>query len=323
MAEHGIEPIDLVVVNLYPFASDPGIELIDVGGPAMVRAAAKNHAHVGVVVDPADYGPVLAELRAGRPAVGGDAAPAGPDGVRQHRRLRRRDRGLARRATTPADEPTPATALPATLDAAARAGPGAALRREPPPGRRPLPARRGVGLVGHRRPARRQGAQLPQPVRRRGGVAARPPLRRAGLRDRQARQPVRRRRRRRHHHRLRAGPRVRPGQRVRRHRRRSTGRCPSASAEALAPVFTEVVVAPGYDEDALAALTAKTNLRVLTRRAARPAGARHPPRRRRAAGAAARPGHHRPHAWWVVTGDPADRRAVGRPRVRLDGRAPP
>jgi phosphoribosylaminoimidazolecarboxamide formyltransferase/IMP cyclohydrolase len=61
---HGIEPIALVVVNLYPFASDPGIDLIDVGGPAMVRAAAKNHAHVGVVVDPADYGPVLDELAA-------------------------------------------------------------------------------------------------------------------------------------------------------------------------------------------------------------------------------------------------------------------
>jgi phosphoribosylaminoimidazolecarboxamide formyltransferase/IMP cyclohydrolase len=65
MEHHGIEPIDLVVVNLYPFSSDPGIELIDIGGPAMVRAAAKNHAHVGVVVDPADYEPVLAELRAG------------------------------------------------------------------------------------------------------------------------------------------------------------------------------------------------------------------------------------------------------------------
>ena len=60
---HGIEPIALVVVNLYPFADDPGIELIDIGGPAMVRAAAKNHAHVGVVVDPAEYEPVLDELR--------------------------------------------------------------------------------------------------------------------------------------------------------------------------------------------------------------------------------------------------------------------
>ena len=63
MDHHGIEPIDLVVVNLYPFSSDPSIELIDIGGPAMVRAAAKNHAHVGVVVDPADYEPVLEELR--------------------------------------------------------------------------------------------------------------------------------------------------------------------------------------------------------------------------------------------------------------------
>jgi phosphoribosylaminoimidazolecarboxamide formyltransferase/IMP cyclohydrolase len=59
----GIEPISLLVVNLYPFSSEPGIELIDVGGPAMIRAAAKNHAHVGVVMDPAQYEPVLSELR--------------------------------------------------------------------------------------------------------------------------------------------------------------------------------------------------------------------------------------------------------------------
>jgi phosphoribosylaminoimidazolecarboxamide formyltransferase/IMP cyclohydrolase len=65
LAQYGIEPIDLVVVNLYPFRSDPSIELIDVGGPTMVRAAAKNHAHVGIVVDPADYDVVLDELRAG------------------------------------------------------------------------------------------------------------------------------------------------------------------------------------------------------------------------------------------------------------------
>jgi phosphoribosylaminoimidazolecarboxamide formyltransferase/IMP cyclohydrolase len=64
MERYGIEPIDLVVSNLYPFSSDPSIELIDIGGPAMVRAAAKNHAFVGVVVDPADYAPVLDEIRA-------------------------------------------------------------------------------------------------------------------------------------------------------------------------------------------------------------------------------------------------------------------
>jgi len=61
-AQH-IAPIDLVVCNLYPFSSNPSIELIDVGGPTMVRAAAKNHAHVGIVVDPADYAAVLGELR--------------------------------------------------------------------------------------------------------------------------------------------------------------------------------------------------------------------------------------------------------------------
>ncbi len=64
MAEYGIDPIDLVVCNLYPFATDPSIELIDIGGPAMVRAAAKNHQFVAVVVDPADYVVVLDELRA-------------------------------------------------------------------------------------------------------------------------------------------------------------------------------------------------------------------------------------------------------------------
>ena len=58
----GIAPIDLVVCNLYPFSSDPSVDLIDVGGPTMVRAAAKNFAHVGVVVSPSDYPVVLEEL---------------------------------------------------------------------------------------------------------------------------------------------------------------------------------------------------------------------------------------------------------------------
>jgi phosphoribosylaminoimidazolecarboxamide formyltransferase/IMP cyclohydrolase len=59
----GIGLVDLVVCNLYPFADAPSIEMIDVGGPTMVRAAAKNHEHVAVVVDPGDYGAVLDELR--------------------------------------------------------------------------------------------------------------------------------------------------------------------------------------------------------------------------------------------------------------------
>ncbi len=72
METHGIKPIDLLVVNLYPFeatvakgaAFDDCIENIDIGGPAMIRAAAKNHADVTVVVEPADYAKVLAELAA-------------------------------------------------------------------------------------------------------------------------------------------------------------------------------------------------------------------------------------------------------------------
>ncbi len=60
----GISPIDLVVSNLYPFMASPSIETIDVGGPAMVRAAAKNHAYVAVLTSPADYQPVLQELQA-------------------------------------------------------------------------------------------------------------------------------------------------------------------------------------------------------------------------------------------------------------------
>lgn len=73
MRDHGIEPIDLLAVNLYPFAAtvaradcsyDDAVENIDIGGPAMVRAAAKNHASVTVVVDPADYRGLLDDLAA-------------------------------------------------------------------------------------------------------------------------------------------------------------------------------------------------------------------------------------------------------------------
>lgn len=71
MQEHGIEPIDLVAIDLYPFeavvASGAGyaaaVENIDIGGPAMIRASAKNHAYVTVVTDPADYGRVIDALR--------------------------------------------------------------------------------------------------------------------------------------------------------------------------------------------------------------------------------------------------------------------
>jgi phosphoribosylaminoimidazolecarboxamide formyltransferase/IMP cyclohydrolase len=72
MATHGIQPIDLLAVNLYPFEAtvakgadfETCIENIDIGGPALIRAAAKNHAFVTVLVDPSDYGLVMEEMKA-------------------------------------------------------------------------------------------------------------------------------------------------------------------------------------------------------------------------------------------------------------------
>src|SRR5690606_35067112 len=71
--EHGINAIDMVVVNLYPFEKtvanadcslEDAVENIDIGGPTMVRAAAKNHALVNIVVNASDYAAILAELKA-------------------------------------------------------------------------------------------------------------------------------------------------------------------------------------------------------------------------------------------------------------------
>jgi phosphoribosylaminoimidazolecarboxamide formyltransferase/IMP cyclohydrolase len=79
LAEQGLQPIDLVAVNLYPFEAtisrpgvtlDEAIENIDIGGPTMVRASAKNHRSVVVVVDPREYPALLDELRAGGPSAG-------------------------------------------------------------------------------------------------------------------------------------------------------------------------------------------------------------------------------------------------------------
>ncbi len=63
LSDNGILPIDIVVCNLYPFQEEPCVEMIDVGGPTMVRAAAKNYQNVIIMVDPSDYGEVLDELK--------------------------------------------------------------------------------------------------------------------------------------------------------------------------------------------------------------------------------------------------------------------
>ncbi len=211
----GIEFIDLVVSNLYPFSSDPSIQLIDIGGPAMVRAGAKNHAHVGVVTDPSDYASVLDELRAN-----GALSTA-------------TKRALARKAfahTAAYDaaivkwlddgELLPPTFHPTYERVALE------LRYGENPHQRAA-LYRAAGATpwwGRHDAARGHGAVVPQPVRRRRGVAPRARHGSDGLAprgcDHQARQPVRRGGGRHAGRRLPARVRVRRTVRVRWHRRR-------------------------------------------------------------------------------------------------------
>ena len=96
MQAHDIRPIDLLVVSLYPFEEtvakgagfDDCIENIDIGGPAMIRAAAKNHNDVAVVVDAQDYAPLLEELKAQNGATtSGAAQTPRRQGLCTHRRI--------------------------------------------------------------------------------------------------------------------------------------------------------------------------------------------------------------------------------------------
>jgi phosphoribosylaminoimidazolecarboxamide formyltransferase/IMP cyclohydrolase len=258
MAAHDIEPIDLLVANLYPFAQQPVIEMIDIGGPAMVRAAAKNHAHVGVVVDPADYGAVLEEIRSG----GGLSAAT-------RRRLART--AFAHTAAYDA-------AIVTWLDATDPAGPevlppsvhlalerAQSLRYGENPHQQGARYRR-VGARSWWDDAVQHGGkelsylnlfdaeaawnlvqQFDEPaaviVKHANpcGVAVAADITAAYERA-HACDPV-----------SAFGGIVALNRPV-----------PVALAQALAPVFTEVVVAPSYDLDALAVLTAKKNLRVLS-----------------------------------------------------------
>ena len=259
LEEHGIEPIALVVVNLYPFADDPGIELIDIGGPAMVRAAAKNHAHVGVVVDPAEYEPVLDELRADgglsadtrRPTGRAERSPA------RRRTTRRSSPGSTRRRRT-ATAPLP-DSLTLRLDRVQD------LRYGENPHQ--LAARyRERGRSGWWDSAQQHGGKalsylnlydaeaawrlvhrFAEPacviVKHANpcGVAVAGDITTAYERA-HACDPV-----------SAFGGIVAVNRAM-----------PASAAAALAPVFTEVVVAPGYEGEALDTLVAKSNLRVLT-----------------------------------------------------------
>ena len=108
LKEHGIEPIDLVCVNLYPFEREPSVELIDIGGPSLLRGAAKNYEHVAAVSQARQYEGVLDELVGDLPGesridslVERNDAPVGRHRIARERAGvrgldRRRDRGAAR-----------------------------------------------------------------------------------------------------------------------------------------------------------------------------------------------------------------------------------
>ena len=107
LEEQSIEPFDLVCVNLYPFeaavaghgvAEEQAVELIDIGGPAMLRGAAKNFAHCAPVCRPEDYEPVLEELRDSGELSARDASRSGRACLCRDRRVRGGDRALVRRA---------------------------------------------------------------------------------------------------------------------------------------------------------------------------------------------------------------------------------
>ena len=156
-------PIDLVVVNLYPFeatvargaARDEIIENIDIGGPSMVRSAAKNHAHVAIVTDPADYAELLGEL----------------DAQWRHRRLDFRKRLAAKAYALTAAYDSMISQWFAFADQGERcpdtlalivepADDAAALRREPAPAGGALPADRAARRRASPRREQVQGKEL-------------------------------------------------------------------------------------------------------------------------------------------------------------------
>ena len=192
--QHGIRPFDLVCVNLYPFTQvisrrgvqeEDAVEMIDIGGPSMLRAAAKNFAHVAPVCKPERYGPILAELRQSRGLSG------------ETRRI------LASEAfaTTAAYEAAIARwfsdidAFPETYTPSFVKVTTSSTGRTPTSARRTTPRRARGGTCSPRRAAAWARALVQQPRRPVRGALALDGVHGALLRDRQAREPCRRRRR--------------------------------------------------------------------------------------------------------------------------------
>ena len=270
MRAHGIEGIDLLVVNLYPFDAtvargadfETVVENIDIGGPAMIRAAAKNHDWVTVVVDPEDYQPVLAEM----------AATKGK--VRAETRRKLAQTAFARTAAYDANvsnwlqgqlAKAGDAAPPRRRSLRGHAAQRAALRREPASGRRLL-CRRRRRATASRRPSRCRARSSPTttsptPMRPtswwRSSARSNPPAPSSST-------PIP------------CG--VAVGSSLADAYRRALECDPvsafggvlafnatldGATAEEIAKLFTEVIIAPDADEDARRVLAAKKNLRLL------------------------------------------------------------
>ena len=184
LERYEIEPFDLVVSNLYPFLERPGIDTIDIGGPAMVRASAKNHAWVTIVTNPNQYDALLEELRANDGTVSEET---------------RRAFALEAFAHTSAYDAAivqwlqAGEELPQHLFVALERSEDALRYGENPHQQAARYRRRGVtSWWDSVHATRRARAVVPQLLRHGRRVAARARSReRAGVRDHQARQPVR------------------------------------------------------------------------------------------------------------------------------------
>ncbi len=262
LEEHAIEPFDLVCVNLYPFeeaaaghgvTEEEAVELIDVGGPAMLRGAAKNFAHCAPVSRPEDYELVLEELRASGELSKDTRRRARGQGVCGDGSLRGRDRALVCRARD----------VPGHPHAGFRQGFGSGVRGEPAPTGGVL-RRAGSAPAAalSRRAVAREAPVVQQPERPLRGPPAHPRVQAAGVRDRQALQSLRRR----GCGDDRGGVCESAGGRPRLRVRRRRGAQPRRSATlgiSLTRQFIEVLFAPGFDEQAMEVLARKPSTRVL------------------------------------------------------------
>ena len=198
LAEHGIAPIDLVVVNLYPFertaarrgvTEEEVIDHIDIGGPTLIRAAAKNHAHVGVIVRPESYDAVIEEMSETGGVLSAQTRESlATEAFGTTARYDAGDLTVVLRARG---------RLPQPVRGRLREGARPLLRREPAPARRVLRAGRDAHTpAGPHREGPRQGAFVQQPARPRLRAPAGERVRGSHRRDHQAQQPVWRRDRR-------------------------------------------------------------------------------------------------------------------------------